>query len=134
VCAFVYSSVLLIDANGKVISSKPYGVNKDPTNNTLERLLFVPLVYGVCSNILIKRKHIEEIGGFDELIQYGEDWDLLLRLARFGEFVFISKPLCYCRVHNQNQTSLPSVERINRILFDHLTIIEKRRIPHPTYR
>jgi hypothetical protein len=42
---------------------------------------------------MIRRDVLERIGGFDETLKYQEDYDLPLRLALEGPWVFIREPL-----------------------------------------
>ena len=51
---------------------------------------------------LIRKSFYEEIGGYDESITWAEDYDLNLRLALCGTFVFVPK-LCY--LYRQHQAS-----------------------------
>lgn len=43
---------------------------------------------------LIKKKCLEEVGGFDPLLRSLEDWDLFLRLSEVCEFAFVDKVVC----------------------------------------
>ncbi|MEB3342545.1 glycosyltransferase [Okeania sp.] len=44
------------------------------------------------SNPLIKREAINDIGGFDESLKGGQDWELYLRLGKKYHFVAVEKP------------------------------------------
>ena len=46
-----------------------------------------------CQTSMIRRDVLERIGGFDETLKYQEDYDLPLRLALEGPWVFIREPL-----------------------------------------
>ena len=43
--------------------------------------------------LLVDRKTILEVGGFDESLRALEDWDCCLRLAEKGQFAFVNEPL-----------------------------------------
>jgi glycosyltransferase involved in cell wall biosynthesis len=54
------------------------------------------------STAVLRRRCVEEVGGFDEDIRIGEDWDLWLRLAeRFGS-VCLDETLATVRHHGRN--------------------------------
>lgn len=46
-----------------------------------------------CQTALIRREVLERIGGFDETLKFHEDYELPLRLALEGPWVFIGDPL-----------------------------------------
>lgn len=53
----------------------------------------------ICNSTpLIRKKCLDEVGGFDESIFIPADWDLNLRLARVYQVGFIDKPLTRYRV------------------------------------
>jgi glycosyltransferase involved in cell wall biosynthesis len=50
------------------------------------------------SNPLIRRQALAEVGGFDESLVHGEDWDMWLRLAARYEFITVPSPQILYRV------------------------------------
>lgn len=57
----------------------------------------------VCvSGTMISKSRLMEAGMFDERLTHSEDWDLWLRLAAIGGFIYIDEPLFYVRRHNNN--------------------------------
>jgi glycosyltransferase involved in cell wall biosynthesis len=55
-----------------------------------------PLLYGNFVHpptVMATRAAMEKAGAFDESLRYSSDYDLILRLARLGEFGFIDAPL-----------------------------------------
>jgi glycosyltransferase involved in cell wall biosynthesis len=48
---------------------------------------------------LIRRTALEAVGSWDEAMRKNEDWNLWLRLAEQGPFVFVDEPLFRYRVH-----------------------------------
>ncbi|MGC9349621.1 MAG: glycosyltransferase [Anaerolineae bacterium] len=53
------------------------------------------------SNLLFRRKHFEQLGGFRNL-RYAHDWDFELRLARLGDLALVHEPLLKYRLHGHN--------------------------------
>jgi teichuronic acid biosynthesis glycosyltransferase TuaG len=78
-CA-AFSYVRLIDPNGS-----PMGLN-----GTKENIVnFTDLVENkfITSCIFARTDILKELGGFDHKFQFGEDWDLWLRMTRLGYYI-----------------------------------------------
>ena len=120
-----YSSAWMIDENGDTIQSGPIGRWKTGQRLELNDLTEGPRMYGPPSNMLIRTRELREAGGFDPSIQFGEDWDLVIRLRSKGRFVFIDQPLYYYRVHRNSQQGIPKTEDLSAYLEDTLKIIQK---------
>ena len=88
-CEFVYSDIVL-EGEKKGIHKKKY--------NFFEQLFINHLPY----LILIKKKTLIEIGGYDENMKHGyEDWELNIRLGKNNHFpINIKEPLFHYRVSN----------------------------------
>ncbi|MDN4066451.1 glycosyltransferase [Paenibacillus vini] len=54
------------------------------------------------SGTIVKRDALIDCGGFDPLIRYCEDWDLWIKLAHFGGFIYVDDPLVRIRRHSNN--------------------------------
>jgi hypothetical protein len=52
--------------------------------------------------VLARREAYAAAGPFDESITGGEDWDMLIRLSRLGDFAFINDVVLGYRRHNSN--------------------------------
>ena len=50
------------------------------------------------SNVLIRRQALIEVGGFDQSLAFGEDWDMWLRLAARYHFVAVPFPQILYRI------------------------------------
>lgn len=48
---------------------------------------------GALSNVMVKKKILDEIGGFDAVLPGCEDWDLFIRLSKICQFDFVGKVL-----------------------------------------
>ena len=55
--------------------------------------------------IMAERGLVEEIGGFDERLRFGEWHDLCLRLAARSAVVVVREHLCSVRLHNEHYTA-----------------------------
>jgi len=77
----------------------------------------------ITSSIMIKKKTLDVCGLFDETIQFGEDWDLWIRIAQQGKIGYIQQPLCKYRVHGAGLTG----KLDDKNMSDWLEVIEKNR-------
>jgi glycosyltransferase involved in cell wall biosynthesis len=53
----------------------------------------------IVSSILLRRACFETVGLFDELVPFGLDHDMWIRVSRFYQFAFITKPLVKYYIH-----------------------------------
>lgn len=61
--------------------------------------------------VLARRKIYEKTGRFDERFQGPEDWDMLIRLSRYGHLVFCNEIILHYRMHGANLGSSDWVPR-----------------------
>ena len=61
--------------------------------------------------LLARRTAYERAGKFDERITGGEDWDMLIRLSRFGYLAFVDEVILHYRRHASNQGAAEGIER-----------------------
>lgn len=81
---------------------------------------------GWSSSILARRESLLESGGFDEELQYGEDLDFSIRLARDHLFDFCPAVLTFVMMNPASTTRRPSDARRNlEISIQCLSVIEK---------
>lgn len=114
----------LMDSHGKRIEVDPIGAELQRADYSLESLLWSNEVGGGSIG-LIRRSALEQIGGFDPDIRFGEDWDLWLRLRARWDFAFVPEPLACIRRHINTQCHLPRSETIEHVLGDHLHLLDK---------
>jgi len=119
----VFCQVLLVDKDGRDLDQAPLGTELTQDTVALEQVYQGNVI--VNSTVLARRSALESVGGFDPQIRYGEDWDLWVRLATLGELLLLPKPLTKFRLYSQGQSRVPSVERAQKELADHLYILEK---------
>jgi len=72
------------------------------------------------SNPLIRRKTLLEIGGFDESLPAGQDWDLYLRLA--AKYQFVTVPRSQIRYRTSSRAMSANVRRLETA---NLQVIER---------
>lgn len=119
----VYCQALKIDAAGKRLPGPIFSAEINSTPATFENLcrknLFAP------STVVMRRTLLDKVGGFDEAIQYGEDWDLWLRSALVMQIQGIPDPLASVRIHQGGQWWFPKPEKVQRVLADHIRLLSK---------
>jgi len=82
-------------------------------------------VCGSASAVVARRDLVARLGGFDEMLFYGEDADLWIRLAHLSQMDYVPEPLVGLRVHqgNSHLRELPRKEEV--FLFQRLRIWNK---------
>ena len=94
--ALVYGGFYKIDKDGKRIGEFQPTVR----GMVLEKLLKQDDYFtGSASNPLIRRDIIEKLGGYDDIVTTGEDWEFYLRLAQNYSVECIKEPVLEIRQH-----------------------------------
>jgi glycosyltransferase involved in cell wall biosynthesis len=93
-----YSWTDWIDESGKFLRN---GGHITVNGNAYQQLLVRDFIESG-SNPLIRRQAFHEVGGFDEKLAHGEDWDMWLRLASRYEFVTVPSPQILYRISPQS--------------------------------
>lgn len=63
--------------------------------------------WALTSSLMIRRSAFLDAGGFDESLEVGEDWDLLLRLSRHVRFCKLAGEMVFYRQHAMQTTRRP---------------------------
>jgi len=96
-----HAGAYLVDDDMNVLQIRR--CTESPNNNLIAYLLFQNLP-AVASSWVIRRDVLNEIGGFDAGLVILEDWDLSIKLARYGEPLNIPEPLTLYRQHPANRS------------------------------
>lgn len=96
-----YSWTDYIDENGEFLLA---GTHITANGNVYEKLLVINFLENG-SNPLIRREAVIEVGGFDESLQAGQDWDMWLRLAQKYDFVAVPAVQILYRIHKSSMSS-----------------------------
>jgi GT2 family glycosyltransferase len=83
------------------------------------------IVSGSGSAVVARRDLLEQTGGFDEKLTFGEDWDLWLRLAEITEFDFVPDALVGIRLHDQSMQGGEASQKEERFLVQILLILDR---------
>ncbi len=119
----VYSYVYQIDREGRRLPGAPLGESTADVQPVFENLvqscIFAP------GTVVARKDCLQQVEGFDLTIQYGEDWDLWLRLSLVTEFSAVREPLAEIRVHQGGQWRFPNLNTVDRMLDDHLRLLRR---------
>jgi len=97
-----FSRCLVIDEAGTLRSVSPRIVEYEiPTNDPSGVFYSNPIR---TPGVVIRRKWLEEVGGFDETFSHVADWDMWFRLITLGNGQFINWPLAVYRQFEGSDT------------------------------
>jgi len=98
----IHSASMQIDSSGQQLG----GVNRFKQVDPDEILGYQFLRNHVyLSGAMVNKDAFLRAGGFDTALSYSEDWDLWLRMAEAGGFLYIDDPLFFVRRHGGNVSS-----------------------------
>jgi glycosyltransferase involved in cell wall biosynthesis len=121
----VCSSAWRIDSLGNPIGLRPVGRTRRLCKRQLVDFFTGPKIFAPPSNLLVRKDAMQQLEGFDPRIQYGEDWDFVIRLRHLGAILYTDQPLLFYRVHGSSQQGIPKPDCLKKTVSDHLTIIQK---------
>lgn len=114
----VHSAYLEIDQEG--ISTNNIHRWKQVGHDEILGYEFVRNHILTTSGVLVDKKIILDVGGFNEDVMYSQDWELWLRLSQIGGFGYINKPLIKIRRHDKNTS-----RNIRNFINDEKNILKK---------
>jgi glycosyltransferase involved in cell wall biosynthesis len=100
-CGWCYTAISHIDGSGQPLAEPLFGPWRPCEGAVFERLVAGPVVIRTPS-VLAARELVAKVGGFDETIRSGEDYDLWLRLALVSDVALLDEPLVQVRRHEAN--------------------------------
>ena len=92
-----------ISCNDKLEIIRP--VVSEITSSKKIRKMLPTRNFFALSSVVVKKMCYEKVGGFDQSIRFGEDWDLWIRISREYELFYLTDPLVYYRNHVVSLTS-----------------------------
>jgi glycosyltransferase involved in cell wall biosynthesis len=90
----VYTGCICIDKRSGNVDSLKIPSKRGDIFQELLKENFV-----IVSSILLRRTCFEAIGLFDELVPFGLDYDMWIRISEFYQFDFVTKPLVKYSIH-----------------------------------
>ena len=119
----VFNPMWIIDSQGNLVIGEPIGLDLVSAPIILRTICIENKIPGPSSTML-RSVLLDDVGGFDPYIRYGEDWDLWLRIGLRYTIQALQEPLGYLRLHSNNQWRLPKKESLSKVLSDHIRLLE----------
>lgn len=121
--ALVYCRMRTVDERSGAVSTS----GTDGTSHSLPRLLERNTV-GSTSAVMVRRRALADVGGFDETLPSKQDIDLYVRLAQRYEFAFLDEVLLTRYLHDGESIgkNLDATIRAHEIFYaKHRALIER---------
>lgn len=85
--------------------------------------------------LVVRRDLLERVGGFDETVKLGEDWDITIGLSRLTKFLFVDKPLvlCFTSVDSISKVKMNQASARKKVLEKHYDLISRDPALHAFY-
>jgi glycosyltransferase involved in cell wall biosynthesis len=96
--AFVYAGSAALDEHKRFVFGH---APPDPASLRTE-LLRRNVMWGGCSNVVVRADTVRRLGGFDEQLFQLADWDLWIRLAGESKAAMVNEVLVGCVAHAQS--------------------------------
>jgi glycosyltransferase involved in cell wall biosynthesis len=122
---FVHCAYRLIDEAGRPVTDQPISQPRARGDIFDELLSCGNIVSGSGSAVVVRRELLDLVGGFDERLFFGEDWDLWIRLASVSEIDFVPEPLVAIRVHNTSAQRRQRPRKAELALFQDLLVLDR---------
>jgi glycosyltransferase involved in cell wall biosynthesis len=122
---FVHCAYRLIDEEGRAVADEEILEPRKRGCIFSDLLIHGNIVSGSGSAVVVRRNVLNLVGGFDERLFLGEDWDLWIRLASVSEIDFVSEPLAAIRVHNRSAQRRQRMGKAEVSLFQDLLVLDR---------
>ncbi|QRQ88153.1 glycosyltransferase family 2 protein [Cupriavidus oxalaticus] len=100
---YFFSDRIDIDSNGEILRHALYGGYENIVYSDKNDLRSDLLDGMVASHLKVIRKSVYlKVGGTSDQFSGIQDWELALRIADFGRFRYVNKPLYHHRIHAQS--------------------------------
>jgi glycosyltransferase involved in cell wall biosynthesis len=85
--------------------------------------------------LMVRKDLLHAVGGFDETLKLGEDWDMTTSLSRITKFLFVDKPLVLCFTSPDSISKVKTNQAFARkmMLESHYDLIAQDRALHAYY-
>lgn len=116
-CRMAYTKFLFWNASADEAWPEPDSIrDQDATEDGYEPMVQPRWVYADLlldclvwtSTVLIHKEELTRIGGFDEDLRKGQDYDLWLRLSRTVQMAFLDRVTALYRIHSESITHAPN--------------------------
>ncbi|EAX48962.1 glycosyl transferase, family 2 [Thermosinus carboxydivorans Nor1] len=112
---YFFTDRLDVDESGKVLRVAKYGGYDQIRPRGPEHIRSDLLDGMIASHLKVIRRHAYiAVGGCDEELSGVQDWELALKIAEIGTFVYIPEPLYRHRIHLKSVTKSARVEQFRK--------------------
>jgi glycosyltransferase involved in cell wall biosynthesis len=122
---FVHCAYRLMDEDGQSVVSERIVEPRKRGCIFSELLACGNIVSGSGSAVIVRRKLLDLVGGFDERLFFGEDWDLWIRLASVSEIDFVPERLVAIRVHDGSAQRRRRPQKAELTFYQNLLILDR---------
>lgn len=92
-----------IIANSMQVTTPKYVYKPDLSKVNINDMLINNVVHG--GTVLYRTELLREIGGMDETLWTGEEYDMNLKLMSMGKMPgYVDEVVCYCRIHSEQKS------------------------------
>lgn len=100
-------------------------IKKDNSTSSVDDLLVFNVI-NATSSVLVKKSAIQQAGGFNEDLKYGEDRLLWARLSMIGSFKTVTEVCVYKENHAMNLTSkgIDNIEHRMRLVDELVSLVD----------
>lgn len=109
------------------------GPQRNASGDILQELLREPMVS--TQTLLVRKDLLDRIGGFDDSLKIGQDWDLTTRLARITKYIFIEEPLgmCFIEPDSISKAKINQVWMRQNMLDKNIDLISQDQVLYADY-
>ena len=124
-----------IDEHGQGIQEPDnHNVGKDPVYTPHNLLIYPPKVpRPLHPLIMLRKKALQDIGGYRDAYRHVEDYDMYLRICKCGKVADIQEMLLYYRIHSDNISVRNLQEQEQNAARADLEAVEKERAENGTH-
>jgi glycosyltransferase involved in cell wall biosynthesis len=97
-CGLIYTDMKTFDDTGVIEESVKVSRNLTLPSGHIFPQMFAETLFQT-SAVMIRKSCLDAVGGFDETLRMGDDYELFLRIARHFELGYIDMPLVLYRQH-----------------------------------
>jgi GT2 family glycosyltransferase len=102
--AWSYTRVFVVDVDGRLVVNPTMREWRPLEGSIVEALLRIDALVAT-PTVMVTRELLERVGGFDAEQEFGEDYDMWIRLALASEAGAVAEPLAYVRVHRDHYSA-----------------------------
>jgi glycosyltransferase involved in cell wall biosynthesis len=96
-----HTAFAVIDETGELLTGKRARAWPASQGRILQRLITMDVVIAI-PTVMVRRRLLEQLGGFDSALRMCEDYDLWLRLAAVSEIDGVADTLVHVRSHREH--------------------------------